>query len=385
MRHPRPIRDLEATSATELQPLSSRSSDDNDLDHELDELERIEAERLEMSFNIDEDIYGATIFTILYDGVDLMSDEREDLLSDWINRERLCLVLCVLVGNYILQIVMSSWVFTYMTQPAIHHVQAVYQKFHRRCFTAAGKFDDAAWQSFEEKSYLCDLPLTNVPFTYAVLSLWVMTILAEAKQVRVLHRNLHNVSTVDTLGDMFRHRTVERTEDEWKDKIAIIGFTTEVRMLIYVLVVIPKLFVAFSLLIIGLPWLFAAPSYESLILNSLSLSFIVNIDELLYASILPRPMKTQMENMKIIRTAKKRATIEMWQHQQHTGIRRSFSYFIGTLLITALYLFACQDIPFFGVLPEYQWDINVHCQEYNQKHFNRLCETGKHCFPYGSE
>lgn len=350
-----------------------------------DDDDEYEEELVEMSFGLDSDIYGATMFTILYDLIDLVGRKDFDLLPNYVNFARLFLILLMLVGNYILQIGLTAAVMKYITNPAVHSVQTLYREYHQQCWKSEGHFDEDSWNAFDGKDALCQLPVTNVPFSFSILCLWVLLVLQELKKVEQMIRHLHAVDQVETLVDMFRLCENPGTLEAAVGEIVIQGFTTPIRLAIYLLIVIPKAAISVYLLVVGLIWLFSTPNYAELILNGLALAFIIGIDELIYETVLPLPLKHQMENTRIIKRAKAQTSVADFQHDHWTAVLRSYRNFVLTLAITTLYMFACQGLPFLGVLPNYGWDVRRRCQEYYATEFARVCKVGEFCFPFGDD
>lgn len=278
---------------------------------------------------------------------------------------------------------MTYAVMTYITEPSVHTVQSLYRDYHKLCYQSENQFDQDGWDAFESKELLCQLPSTNVPFTYAILCLWVLSVMQEFKKVEQMIRHLRSVDRVNTLVDMHRISENPGSLEAAIGEIVIQGFTQHVRLVIYCCIVVPKFFISVYLLLVGLIWLFATPSYAELILNALALAFVISIDELIYETILPLPLKHQMENTRIIKRAKAQTTVADFQHDHFAAVLRSYRNFVLTIAITTSYMFACQRLPFLGVLPGYGWDVRKRCQEYYGTEFARVCKVGEVCFPFG--
>merc|ERR1712032_1664195 len=67
----------------------------------------------------------------------------------------------------------------------------------------------------------------------------------------------------------------------------IIALTQQTRSMLFVLVCLPKIIISGALLFLGYAWLSATTSFESLVMNTVSMEFVLRIDELFYATFLP--------------------------------------------------------------------------------------------------
>lgn len=79
-----------------------------------------------------------------------------------------------------------------------------------------------------------------------------------------------------------------------------VGITNRTRLLIYVCVLLVKLVMACVLLIYGTAFVGSASSDGDLILNAVAMSFILDIDDLLYELMTPRLYKTWVETCSVI-------------------------------------------------------------------------------------
>merc|ERR1712048_848401 len=80
----------------------------------------------------------------------------------------------------------------------------------------------------------------------------------------------------------------------------IIALTKTARMAIFLAVVVPKLCIACYLLYMGLQWLTSGNSYTGLILDALSLQFIVQLDEILFDALYPHDFKDMIEGSTVL-------------------------------------------------------------------------------------
>jgi hypothetical protein len=89
---------------------------------------------------IDEDVYGATIFSVCYDVKSIITGTHDDLgLS--IHLYRLFYVLFLLFANFGMQLGLLHWIYKFVAMPQVNEVQTVYKKFHLEVFVD-GVFDN---------------------------------------------------------------------------------------------------------------------------------------------------------------------------------------------------------------------------------------------------
>merc|ERR1719215_924451 len=117
-----------------------------------------------------------------------------------------------------------------------------------------------------------------------MIALWWMTMLYEIRECERLGRILvHLKSSVSS--------TVTKVVDGDE---RIIQLACPVRYALFFLVWLPKTFIACVLLVIGTMWLAATGSVVDLILNSVALQFVVEIDETLFGAMFPGSVADRM-------------------------------------------------------------------------------------------
>merc|ERR1712070_780939 len=67
----------------------------------------------------------------------------------------------------------------------------------------------------------------------------------------------------------------------------IVCMTMRVKILLFVFIFVPKIVIAIFLSCVGSVWLMASENVSDLILNSLALSFVTNVDELICTVFFP--------------------------------------------------------------------------------------------------
>merc|ERR1712032_2938 len=77
----------------------------------------------------------------------------------------------------------------------------------------------------------------------------------------------------------------------------ITRLTRPIRVLMYILIIIPKLFICVYLLLQGLLWLTATTRFEDLVMNAVAMDFVLKLDEVLYQTFLPPERKIEVQRI----------------------------------------------------------------------------------------
>jgi len=139
-----------------------------------------------------------------------------------------------------------------------------------------------------------------------------------------------------------------------------------VKCLVYILVCIPKGFVAVATFLAGMVWLATAQSFEQLIMNALALEFIISIDEMFFNNLVPTHYREMV------------ARCSFWEHEGNTST--SGKRIIRRWVIHMSMIFAMCGIVFAylheyqTVLPNFQNDIKQHCNFFG-RHYEQFSTT----------
>merc|ERR1712216_504821 len=79
-------------------------------------------------------------------------------------------------------------------------------------------------------------------------------------------------------------------------KLLLICLNRTTKVCLYTLIFIPKTFIAILLCVSGCIWLTASLSFGDLILNSLALAFVVEVDELIFSVFLPPRLEKNLSD-----------------------------------------------------------------------------------------
>jgi len=370
-------------------PLASK------LDQDLEKLEGVDMESMDnednqefsisaedvdgMDLDLDGDVYGAGIFSIVCDTTEIISHNDVDQLAFCTNWSRLSFTVLSLCINYVIQFALLYCAWVYLVTPAVRNIQLIYGKFHAEVFENDGAFNRTKWATWldDDRHALCNLPFTNgYPAVFIILSLWWMTILFEFRKTYKLLRNIIMVRPTRNLDHQLKH------DDDGRAR-RILALVKPIRWALYVTICGGKLLISVQLAITGTVWLCASADYSELLLNSVALEFIILVDETIFNAMFPEVMKDNLRKAKLficmdtsIAPERRRLTREL---------REGLAYYLFIVLFVWFYLGAGQDLPLIGVLPGYMNDAS--CPEYWRKMSMPVCgwEKRGNCFPFGQQ
>jgi hypothetical protein len=324
--------------------------------------------------DIDPDVYGATIFVLIWDVYELFSGVDHDGLSLHINVYRVAFVNVLLFGNYFVQIGLLCWIYKLVALPQVHDAQNVYKRFHAEVFRD-GIFDEDLWSDWDGKEHVCNVCFSNFPFMYTILALWWITMLIELNKTYLLLSKLSALQHVVHIKDMLQNTEVG--EDGYLHR-RIIGLTSCLRTLLFVVLIVPKTFIALGLLVVGTIWLAATDSVVNLILNAITLNFVIGIDENLFEGFIPESMRKNISltTFKFFGNEK-----EMNVKHVMCGYARSTAYLVIVLGGVYTYMVYGQGISYIGIFPGFQSD--VPCAQFWADQASMVCRPGEECFPKG--
>lgn len=329
--------------------------------------------------DIDADVYGATIFVLAFDLYELLTGVDHDGLSLHINVYRVLFVNALLLGNYCVQGGLLYWIYNYVALPQVQDARIVYQRFHAEVFHD-GNFDEDLWNNWEEsKPDVCNICFSNFTFMYTILALWWITMLIEINGTLGLLSKLNGLRHVQSISDTMTFR-----EKEGLIHRRIVGLTSGLRALLLSLLIVPKTLIAVALLVVGSIWLAATDSITDLILNAITLNFVIGIDENLFEGFVPESMRKNIDLTTYFYPSSATAEAELKEKEKRQvilGYARSTFYLIAVMGGVYSYMIYGQSIPYLGVFPGFNWD--VPCSDWWAMKAEEVCRPGVECFPKG--
>ncbi|CAE8715797.1 unnamed protein product [Polarella glacialis] len=210
--------------------------------------------------------------------------------------------------------------------------------------------------------------MLNKTFYYSIMLLWVLTQMQEVRSVERLMRMISNLRSCEKKSEMLHFS--ETGNFAVVGKCHITAMTTSARACVYTLVCLPRIAIACYLLVLGCRWLSASDDFGEIILNSLALSFVIGIDELIYHSILPVATRKQVEvTMFFFEEGREPKTVRQVESSERSGYKRS----LIAVAASVSFLFAYGEY-FQSVLPPSLEHLNQIWRAHNQRSRALLCQ-----------
>eukprot|EP00929_Paragymnodinium_shiwhaense_P050365 TRINITY_DN25350_c0_g1_i1.p1 TRINITY_DN25350_c0_g1~~TRINITY_DN25350_c0_g1_i1.p1 ORF type:complete len:331 (-),score=65.27 TRINITY_DN25350_c0_g1_i1:236-1228(-) len=236
--------------------------------------EQLAEDDREIHTKLDEDTYGAALFSIVTDVSELCgSRPNTDGRPKSLKLLRLVFVNLVLATNYFLQFGMLYFIKTFVVN------------------AAAMEAYEEELSEIKHHALMTVLVKQHPKFLALILVLWTLSSLIELRKVENFVAALQSLPWVSELGAMMHPDTDFDGNPTWEIK----GLTTGVYLAIMISITLPKILIVVGLFLLGVEWLASTKMPGDLILNALALAFVVNIDEQLYQALIPATVKEKMQ------------------------------------------------------------------------------------------
>lgn len=180
---------------------------------------------------------------------------------------------------------------------------------------------------------------------FFILLIWTFYLMHELKQT--LYHWGHTIKLESPI-DGGRVTIVSVAEDNF----VITHMSNILKLWISLTVFIPKLIIAVVLWYIGAGWLTATAGIDNLVLNSLALTFICEVDELIFRTCISEVAKSCLEKTKLPLPSFK-YTPTVWFPAEITATA------MGCLSLAFVYLSYMQD-----AIPDFRWDLTAVCRHH---------------------
>lgn len=277
-------------------------------------------------------------------------------------------IVTLLIVNVFLQVMLVYWIAKHTVFPEVASVQRVYQKFHSDAFRS-GQFDQAAFDSFGPfQADVCGIAMAQELFMMSCLFVWSARCLAE---IRVAGRQASQLYLLPPLSPRDSSASMIQVVE---GAPVIVALSFAAKAWISICVIIPRALVAVGMLVVGITFLTATSDFPSLILNSLAMAFVTDIDELIVNTFLPLRMQHRLQGTKI--GVMRRAMLFNW-----SSIAQS--YMTSTVSLVSVIVGLVIWLTYQQVIPGYQWDVGMHCKAYLESTRQILCQplSSEDCFP----
>lgn len=346
-------------------------------DEESDEPYRKIVDNATDHYDVVGDCWNAMLFIVLKDVPDMMAGILEYEMMLRVTMVTICYVI-----NVFLQLGLLYWIATMVTLPSIRRAQTFYRNYHQKGFNnVTGDFNITAFEEMgEERQDICQIALSSQLFLMAILFLFAAQCFRELRAINRRRRLLHQLPWLPTgrePADMVYEAEIGMGHFvERKLIFCCINRMTSVA--VYGLILIPKCLIACGLAGLGCCWLASSASFGDLILNSLALVFVTDIDEILFNVFLPPRLEDNLSKLKIALAPNEKLTEEERDLKDvHDAYCRSAWFLAGTILFVLGFML------FQPVIPNFARDVHVACEGYlNERRRIECMPMEENCFPF---
>mmetsp|Transcript_42886 Transcript_42886/g.97814 ORF Transcript_42886/g.97814 Transcript_42886/m.97814 type:complete len:373 (-) Transcript_42886:46-1164(-) len=271
------------------QQMVARSAPEQDSDEDSDDDNHTQ-ETQQLCEN--EDIYDVFIGCLLYDLARYhMGKSRGGGCRRFF---RTAAVFFVMLLNMAAQIYIIYNVKRFVSSWAVGEARGSYSQYEEHMYTSthlnnhgmhrgnSGAFHPENFETLtaDQKKVMCQIALSQPAFLLVMLGVWT---LGNFGEVKLTFQQAYNVLSLETSG-----RGLSATAEETDDGIKITKVSMGVKILTMICVTIPRLVVTLVLLWLGCRWLTATESFADIILNALALTFLIDLNCLLYRTVMPK-------------------------------------------------------------------------------------------------
>mmetsp|Transcript_41531 Transcript_41531/g.104357 ORF Transcript_41531/g.104357 Transcript_41531/m.104357 type:complete len:452 (+) Transcript_41531:707-2062(+) len=332
--------------------------------------------------DVPEDVYGVAIVTIAKDITELIMRLRIGAPLK-LSLIRIGVALAMMAVNLVLQFGLVHYTRFYIANSSVRLVQSHFKHFRAHVYDVTGEVNSAKWQQYPFQDEICSIAMTERVFCYTILFLWTLTILNEVRTAQRIYTTVSSLPRCTLASDMLAFQDCIQFEG----RCCIVGLTRLARIALYLLVLLPKFAISFFLLHIGSRWLISG-TFSDMILNSLALGFVIEIDDLLFMTVLPHGMQNQVRNTKFFVAEPKVQHLHEVDKRHIQGYKRTGCYMFFGLAYLFIYMRYMQS-----VLPPDLEEVRKLCFGYLEKAQSPLCRklgvfdatNAQQCYPFGIE
>eukprot|EP00930_Biecheleria_cincta_P086488 TRINITY_DN75771_c0_g1_i1.p1 TRINITY_DN75771_c0_g1~~TRINITY_DN75771_c0_g1_i1.p1 ORF type:complete len:448 (-),score=62.41 TRINITY_DN75771_c0_g1_i1:459-1802(-) len=329
--------------------------------------------------DVGEDAWAAALVAIVEHTTEIgMKMQKKMAVS--LDIARMSASLLVILLNLLIQLSLLLFIQRYLVAPSVREVQLFYDDFLQEVFDDDHMFQQDAWENYDRKDDICSIVMLNPSFYYSLLLIWLLTGLEEVRNVQRTLTNISYLPSCALNSDMLEH--VETQDFALGGRCHIKALTAPVRACLIIFVCIPRGVIAFYLILLGCDWLSAAHNFADMITNSLALSFVIHIDELLYSSVLPVATRKNIAETKIyFQDGSHPKTLRQLERREWMGLARSIGYITFAVLFMVVFGEVYQT-----VLPRDIGFVSMLCHEHHEVSRTAICTVNAafdhaSCFP----
>eukprot|EP00929_Paragymnodinium_shiwhaense_P034228 TRINITY_DN18656_c0_g1_i1.p1 TRINITY_DN18656_c0_g1~~TRINITY_DN18656_c0_g1_i1.p1 ORF type:complete len:382 (-),score=59.30 TRINITY_DN18656_c0_g1_i1:220-1365(-) len=315
--------------------------------------------------------WSALVFVVVNDFPDMVA-----LHASSVQRFRILFGLVMFTLNILIQGTILYFIYQQLMMPSFKSAQNLYKEFHEKAYVG-GHFDieDFTNMPSEEQSSICGLALSHSLICQLLIFLWVSTNMHELANCV---GRLKLVATLPRLPSGLDPRLMVKDvkHEETKQEFRVLCADLKTKCFLIFLVYVPKMAVAVILTTTGCLWLLASESFGDLILNSLALIFVTDVDEMLGAAFFPHKFQEALESMAYACQEDDDAHDEAKKES-----KESFSYVFQLTILVCSCLIVVAMYKYQPVLPGFERDVKSACVEYWKTQRPWCMPFADDCFP----
>lgn len=191
----------------------------------------------------------------------------------------------VLSLNLFMQFSLLYFIGNLVVAKDVLHVQRVYKDALEAVYDADGNFQQDFWDEYDGREPLCNIGITNSWFYSVCIYCWTLNVLIEFRR------------TINFFTDIKKMPVCGMPEEQVLEPAQVVALTRRTKNMILCCVILPKVLISLCLLLEGCAWLSSAKSFDDLVLNSVAMVFIVEVDDLLGSALLPKSFRADVEEL----------------------------------------------------------------------------------------
>lgn len=327
---------------------------------------------------LEEDTFGMAVCAIVRDAYFVAFSGK----ACFVRLARLLISFSLLILTLFIQVFLCIQIKLKVSAKAVHSIRNAYDFYEREVYgNATGHLfmtRHGHWRGKPEfwpgeqqaetilsnftldmQTRICSIPLTQPVFTGSILFIWTLICVNEFR--KCLQMFISIIIQTGTASSMRDALEKEDEDDPDSKEMVIANLTPLMKLLLTIIVFLPRATISIGLLWLGCRWLFATTSFEDLILNAMALEFILLMKETVYAALMPARNRLDLASTKIIAFPK-----IIYLSQRGTC---QFLVTIGWALVcfawVYFYMSFLQD-----VLVDYNYDVHEPCKKFIETKFS---------------
>lgn len=284
------------------------------------------------------DTLGFMICAIVRDGEALATGTTRG--HRWAKISRLITASLILLVNVALQVYLFSCILAYIVPPAVAELSHAYNEYERIMYPnhtvianglvrgVDGYFEPLNFAKLGDdlKQRVCTSTFAQPCFFQPLLLIWTLNCLREMKGATdQIYMLIIKMPTVPSMKDSLHTRLVDTgVVVGGSDKVAIIevktivGLTYAIKLIVFFIILLPRVFITGFLCWLGSRWLAAADDFGNLVLDTVALEFLLLLKVLLYHTVISDRNRRDM-NQTQVRPETHTERTSMWIYASTMG------------------------------------------------------------------